>query len=619
MEFNHLNTETPESSDDSLSKKEKKDKKKRVAFVPVPLDIEASRAMRQQQEVSKAHDDEEQLKKKKRRAKKQQIGAIASPIEEAKEAEEDKEAPAAKAEVTEDTEPETATAENAPAEDEIITIPEVVKSAPVGFAGELPISERARRIHESRLQQNALEQAPEGSVDTLRNPLEDALDEKKVEELIAEISEYVNDSASHETMPEDEEDDEDATTPISASTPTTSTTKATTSATSTSATPPPPLPPVTPIRTPVPPVPVGPVVQPGGPPIIPTNPNVYSPIGPQSPNVLPTSVSQNITEVVPDKRAERRNLLTGLLLGGLIEHVRHKSRERRMEKQHTEQIKHLTAEQQDAAMRAAEKEKAALQSQTVLEKQLARLKEQTPQLAEAVAAPVLKPVERGKAENYVPAAATETVPNRPLTAQEKLEQSWAKERAIAQQKQEMRESKRNGSSQFVTRTEGSGPLGNGEKPFDEASLARAKQEQVRAAESSAAEENAEIPDDHRVEKSAWLNIEVDKKTGKAVENPAVEYGEEFKHEQHQEQLRREIEDASLESENMRQRYVAPHMLTPTPPTYGGQQPTAQTGPVGDGKEPYPNEKSDNGLGLADMILWGVLFVVIVAIIMAIMA
>jgi hypothetical protein len=38
----------------------------------------------------------------------------------------------------------------------------------------------------------------------------------------------------------------------------------------------------------------------------------------------------------------------------------------------------------------------------------------------------------------------------------------------------------------------------------------------------------------RVETSAWHRIEVDEKTGKAVDNPEVAYGEEFKHEQRQE-------------------------------------------------------------------------------------
>lgn len=44
----------------------------------------------------------------------------------------------------------------------------------------------------------------------------------------------------------------------------------------------------------------------------------------------------------------------------------------------------------------------------------------------------------------------------------------------------------------------------------------------------------EVPNDRRVEMSSWHRIEVDKKTGQIVENPSLEYGEEFKYEQKQE-------------------------------------------------------------------------------------
>ena len=68
-------------------------------------------------------------------------------------------------------------------------------------------------------------------------------------------------------------------------------------------------------------------------------------------------------------------------------------------------------------------------------------------------------------------------------------------------------------------------------------------------------ENVELPPDRRVETSAWHRIEVDKRTGKAVENPTLAYGEEFQREQHQEQLRKEIASASVDSETTRQQYT----------------------------------------------------------------
>jgi hypothetical protein len=51
------------------------------------------------------------------------------------------------------------------------------------------------------------------------------------------------------------------------------------------------------------------------------------------------------------------------------------------------------------------------------------------------------------------------------------------------------------------------------------------------------EEGLQLPPEHRLESSAWHNIEVDKKTGHAAEQPAViTYGEAFKREQRQETL-----------------------------------------------------------------------------------
>lgn len=58
-----------------------------------------------------------------------------------------------------------------------------------------------------------------------------------------------------------------------------------------------------------------------------------------------------------------------------------------------------------------------------------------------------------------------------------------------------------------------------------------------------AEETYQPPEGRRVEASAWHRIEVDEKTGRAVENPSLEYGEEFKLEQSQEKLAQEAAKA----------------------------------------------------------------------------
>ncbi|HUD10707.1 MAG TPA: hypothetical protein VMR28_03485 [Candidatus Saccharimonadales bacterium] len=72
-------------------------------------------------------------------------------------------------------------------------------------------------------------------------------------------------------------------------------------------------------------------------------------------------------------------------------------------------------------------------------------------------------------------------------------------------------------------------------------------DQERAQTSNSSPYQAELPQeaqeimqqlqtssDRHLEQSAWHNIEVDNKTGKAVEQPSFAYGEEFKHEQRQE-------------------------------------------------------------------------------------
>lgn len=56
-------------------------------------------------------------------------------------------------------------------------------------------------------------------------------------------------------------------------------------------------------------------------------------------------------------------------------------------------------------------------------------------------------------------------------------------------------------------------------------------------------EDMRLPPEHRLERSAWHSIEVDKNTGRAVEQPtALDYGEAFKREQRQEALARSEPD-----------------------------------------------------------------------------
>lgn len=62
-------------------------------------------------------------------------------------------------------------------------------------------------------------------------------------------------------------------------------------------------------------------------------------------------------------------------------------------------------------------------------------------------------------------------------------------------------------------------------------------------EQGAEEQLVAAPEGHRYESSAWHRVEVDEKTGRAVEHPQAEYGQAFKGEQRSERLAREAAQA----------------------------------------------------------------------------
>jgi hypothetical protein len=203
------------------------------------------------------------------------------------------------------------------------------------------------------------------------------------------------------------------------------------------------------------------------------------------------------------RNRERRSLVVGLIIGGLIEHVRHKHKERRRERAHKEAIQKLTSQQEVAAAEQQFAAQKTERTQTALEKQIERLSRRTQPDA---AASTLR-------------ARTERTADRSVAG--------ASERPHTDRKPEV-----------GART-------------PEKTLAAAV---AAIAPETNKEEQPEVPADRRIETSAWHRIEIDKHTGKAVENPTVAYGEEFQHEQHQEMLRRQIEEASSDSESVKKRY-----------------------------------------------------------------
>lgn len=236
------------------------------------------------------------------------------------------------------------------------------------------------------------------------------------------------------------------------------------------------------------------------------NPNTPSfNIPPQTPNVAPVwnpNIAPQPVAAASVERgrrsAEGAHLVAGLLIGGLIEHIRHTKREKKQEKQHVTDIRGLNE-------KLSATEATHTRRQTALEQQIERLKESAAR----------RSAERSAA---VPVAAIRPEQN-PLIRQEAATAGVASpaEAIAAKQQEEDR------------------------KVME----ARKKLEQAWSEDEETPDEPFEIPPEHRMASSAWHHIEVDRRTGKAVENPTFSYGKEFQNEQHQELIRRELEEDNM--------------------------------------------------------------------------
>lgn len=313
--------------------------------------------------------------------------------------------------------------------------------------------------------------------------------------------------------------------------------------------------PVTPNTAPQAPAPV---VQP-----LPTTPNL-PPRPTYQPNVLPSPLGVNSApapqNTAPtaeqlrqfERRAENRGLLTGLLVGGTIEHIRHRRKQKKLEK----------------ALKKQGKELADTQTQqTELEKRISQYKQSAANTAQSVSERVQKLTNR---EQYLSKRAAEQ--------QSKLET------LLAEQK--------------LTTTE---------KP---------------ASTTPEVPEQAEVPQDRRVEASSWHRIEIDKRTGKPVEAPALAYGSEFQHEQQQEQAGayRDLRDAGGQqgggAGGDSQKPSDDTMQLPTP---GGQPQDAPEAASKSSLKSVNFSGKDNNPEQATPIMWGVLAVIVTAIVFLLFA
>lgn len=222
-----------------------------------------------------------------------------------------------------------------------------------------------------------------------------------------------------------------------------------------------------------------------------------------------------------ERNGARRGVLSGLLLGAMIEHFRHKKREKKLQtrlKDTEKNVKKLEANEQYLQKEMAKNERAAGRRKTALERQIERLR----------AVPVAVP----------------TKENAPIVVAEK-EKSHAPTPESPFNTSETKKDVFEASSPFNSpfSTEAASKSRAAESKREEKinpEIQKAKQAVEQAIENQV----ITVPEGHRLQTSAWHTIEVDKKTGRAAENSSIEYGEEFKHEQHQEQLRQPSDEAS---------------------------------------------------------------------------
>lgn len=217
------------------------------------------------------------------------------------------------------------------------------------------------------------------------------------------------------------------------------------------------------------------------------------------------------------RRYEGRNLLTGILIGGIFEHIRHKRREKRTERKHSETIRSLKKDQRAQESRMAQVEQKHERRQTALEAKLHRLQSERPMSAKKTEAAAKKTSTTSAREQVAAAFGGSTTETKTVAPAERPTRSESmKLRAVSQEAKAA-----NLSPDDAERA---------------AKIAAAREAVQRIEADNQPTVPRELAPDRRVEQSAWHTIEVDKKTGKAAENPMLAYGQEFEHEQHQEKL-----------------------------------------------------------------------------------
>jgi hypothetical protein len=244
-------------------------------------------------------------------------------------------------------------------------------------------------------------------------------------------------------------------------------------------------------RPPVPPAPPGPPVMPPGPPYRqPAANRVYNPNQTYGPNTytapaaaslapnLVTPNALNIGRTIENaedyayRRGRNRGLVAGLIVGGGIEHIRHKRREKRMERK-------FAAEQKEQGKKIEN-----IRWDHIREAEAAKVRE--------AHAEKYRVSERGDVAVRPAEARVIPAPSTAEAVRQRAEIQAEIEKKLAAERKE--------TSRVLSKAE------------------QIEQERLR--------EQLELAQGHHIERSAWHNIEVDSH-GKAVQETAFEYGHEY--------------------------------------------------------------------------------------------
>ncbi|MGB4967703.1 MAG: hypothetical protein WBO35_05895 [Candidatus Saccharimonadales bacterium] len=198
-------------------------------------------------------------------------------------------------------------------------------------------------------------------------------------------------------------------------------------------------------------------------PTLQANPNLIQ----TNPNAAPTAADVDDAEYYARRQGRREGLFAGLVVGGGVEHIRHKRREKRMEKNHAETIQKHEKLAEDAKWD--------------------RVREKRDEKPSADFATKFTSVESPRRRDEHP--------ERPVATTGKELHELRTSAAVERMKHD------------ITRE-------------------TTKIERAAEVEYQRRHETIEVPEGHRVERSAWHTVELDEH-GRPVENSVVEYGQEY--------------------------------------------------------------------------------------------